>query len=420
MTNQASMDLLQSRLNELRTAYLSDLPAKVQDIEQTWQTLKEGIWQPNILERLHRLVHNLAGSGMTYGLETVSRQARLALDVLRPWMKNHHLPTAEERGHVDQLLNALKRTAIARGGTVAPPVAHAFKVVEPPEMTLIAPVEAKDTTDGDVGQIFLVEDDPEQAAFLATCITHHGYRIRTFSDLNDLREAVQTTTPAAIISDMVFPEGHLAGANAIADLQKSRDVPYPVIFMSSRNDTEARISAVRANGLHYLTKPVDVGKLIKVLDDVTTLDVDDPYRILLVDDDVSVNMYYALLLGMARMNVLSISKPERVLDAIHYFRPDLVLMDLHMPEYTGAEIAAIIRQHTLYGDLPILFLSQETDVDAQLEAVSVGGDAFLPKASKPEQLIEAIRARIRRERTANSASEAQVWRPNVQRSPWTA
>lgn len=418
MTNQASMDLLQSRLSELRTAYLSDLPSKVQDIENTWHTLKEGIWQPSILERVHRLVHNLAGSGMTYGLETISQQARLVLDVLRPWMKKHHLPTAEERSHVDQLIGALRRTAIATGGSIAPPVANTFKFVEPPEMTLIAPVEAHDTAE--VGQIFLVEDDPEQAAFLATCITHHGYRIRTFSDLNALREAVQTTTPAAIISDMVFPEGHLAGAQAIADLQENRVVPYPVIFMSSRNDTEARISAVRANGLHYLTKPVDVGKLIKVLDDVTALDTDDPYRILLVDDDVAVNMYYALLLGMARMNVLSISKPERVLDAIHYFRPDLVLMDLHMPEYTGSEIAAIIRQHTLYGDLPILFLSQETDVETQLEAISVGGDAFLPKASKPEQLIEAIRARIRRERTANTATEAQVWQPNVQRSPWMA
>lgn len=418
MMNHASMDLLQSRLSELRAAYLSDLPAKVEDIATTWKTLKEGIWQPTALERLHRLVHNLAGSGMTYGLEMLSTQARLILDVIRPWIKPQHLPTNQERNELDHLIAALRRTAIAQGGHVAPPASNAFQFVEPPEMTLIAPVESQDSAT--VGQIFLVEDDPEQAAYLATCITHHGYRIRTFADLQELRSAVRTTTPAAIISDMVFPEGHLAGAQAIADLQGERDVPLPVIFMSSRNDTEARISAVRANGLHYLTKPVDVSKLIKVLHDVTALDTDDPYRILLVDDDASVNMYYALLLGMARMNVLSISKPDRVLDAIHYFRPDLVLMDLHMPEYTGAEIASIIRQHTLYGDLPILFLSQETDAETQLEAISVGGDAFLPKACKPEKLIQTIRARIRRERNASAASEAQVWKPNVQHSPWMA
>jgi hypothetical protein len=83
---------------------------------------------------------------------------------------------------------------------------------------------------------------------------------------------------------------------------------------------------------------------------------------------------------------------------MHEVQPDLVLMDLYMPDASGIELTAIIRDHGEFFDTPIIFLSAETDPDKQLEALRVGGDSFIAKPIQREQLIGAIEHRIRMSR----------------------
>jgi len=69
-----------------------------------------------------------------------------------------------------------------------------------------------------------------------------------------------------------------------------------------------------------------------------------------------------------------------------------------MPDFSGLELAQMIRQIKTYVGLPIVFLSAEADREKQLNAVGMGGDDFLTKPIKPDLLIAAVTSRIERYR----------------------
>jgi diguanylate cyclase (GGDEF)-like protein len=85
------------------------------------------------------------------------------------------------------------------------------------------------------------------------------------------------------------------------------------------------------------------------------------------------------------------------------FTPDLILMDVYMPGCSGLELAAVLRQQTAYLGTPIVFLSTETDVGKQQQAMRQGGDDFLIKPIQLDLLVSAVRNRAERSRNLRSA-----------------
>ncbi|WP_141104313.1 diguanylate cyclase response regulator, partial [Noviherbaspirillum denitrificans] len=77
-------------------------------------------------------------------------------------------------------------------------------------------------------------------------------------------------------------------------------------------------------------------------------------------------------------------------------KPDLVLMDMHMPRFNGVEATRVLRQMAPYNALPIVYLSGESDVGMQVEALRLGGDQFLMKPFNPVLLAAVVKTRIER------------------------
>jgi diguanylate cyclase (GGDEF)-like protein len=87
-----------------------------------------------------------------------------------------------------------------------------------------------------------------------------------------------------------------------------------------------------------------------------------------------------------------------VLSALKQFNPDLILMDMYMPNCTGVEAARIIRQHDEFLSIPIVYLSGETNVALQVDAMRLGGDHFLTKPFNPVFLNAIVKSKIERYR----------------------
>ena len=66
---------------------------------------------------------------------------------------------------------------------------------------------------------------------------------------------------------------------------------------------------------------------------------------------------------------------------------DLIILDMHMPDVNGLELAKMIRQCGKHADTPIIFLSADTDPDIQDEAMMVGADEYIQKPLKPEGIL---------------------------------
>ncbi|MDO9320818.1 MAG: diguanylate cyclase, partial [Pseudomonas sp.] len=88
----------------------------------------------------------------------------------------------------------------------------------------------------------------------------------------------------------------------------------------------------------------------------------------------------------------------RAMSELTEFQPDLIILDMYMPDCSGTELAKVIRHNDRYVSVPIIYLSAEDDLDKQLDAMGEGGDDFLTKPIKPRHLIATVRQRAARAR----------------------
>lgn len=404
------------KLQELRQSYIQRLPTKVRELETLWQTMHgevsgEGDDEEGKLQVFHRAVHSLAGSSATHGLSMVTAAARHLEIFVYTLIEGQETLDDKHCGRIETLITELK--AASEEHTVSPMPANLLpteqRITTPEkqlEIGVFPPAEqcASHCRRGRAEErenrlIFLVEDDEEQARDLELQIGHFGYMVKIFRQLEEVEAAATHARPAAIIMDVVFPEGGLAGVETINRIQKIYDPPIPVMFISVRGDIETRLHAVRAGGEAYFTKPINVSMLIDKLDELTTHEHPDPYRILIIDDDLEMVRFYEQVMHQGGMMTAFVTDPLQIMQPLVDFRPDLILMDLYMPGCTGKELAAVIRQQEAYMGIPIVFLSTETNIDEQLSALHRGGDDFLNKSIRPDRLISSISIRAMRSRS---------------------
>ncbi|MGF6417491.1 EAL domain-containing protein (putative c-di-GMP-specific phosphodiesterase class I)/PleD family two-component response regulator [Stenotrophomonas sp. AN71] len=127
---------------------------------------------------------------------------------------------------------------------------------------------------------------------------------------------------------------------------------------------------------------------------------DSPYRVLIVEDDRAQALFAQSVLHGAGMQAIVHSDADAALQAIKEHRPDLILMDLHLPlpGLDGMRLTALIRQQPGLQLLPIVFLSGDPDPERQFEVLDSGADDYLSKPIRPRHLIAAVANRIRRAR----------------------
>ena len=125
-------------------------------------------------------------------------------------------------------------------------------------------------------------------------------------------------------------------------------------------------------------------------------------RILVVDDEPEfTNMLRLSLESHGYFEVREENDAENARAAAREFDPDLVVLDIMMPDMEGSEVAAALKADPITRDVPVIFLtalvSQE---DAPLGSCSSGGHTFLPKNIRVEKLIRCIDERIARQHAA--------------------
>ncbi len=224
---------------------------------------------------------------------------------------------------------------------------------------------------------------------------YFGYTCALLDDVPQLMAEVAKEAPTGILLEC----GHMNGLSAetlqtLSNLTEST----PLACLSPDGSIEARLTAVKMGCKAYITYPLDLTVLLDTLDRLTSPPQADAGKVLIVDDSASLVGFYAAHLNEAGFVTQTLTEPLKTLEVLADGLPEIILLDMNMPGATGSELARVIRQQDAYLSIPIVFLSAETDVGRQREAMSLGGDEFLQKPIKPEHLISAVRSRIIRYR----------------------
>lgn len=139
-----------------------------------------------------------------------------------------------------------------------------------------------------------------------------------------------------------------------------------------------------------------------------------PIKILLVDDDIRNSMLLKHFIEAEGYEVIYASNGKVGLKIYRECRPDLILLDINMPELDGFEMARIIRQTDKR--VIIFFLTDRTDKVDRLHGFSLKGNDYIPKPFYPEEVIAKINERFE-SMTVNHDVEYQLgdtlFRPNL-------
>ena len=116
-------------------------------------------------------------------------------------------------------------------------------------------------------------------------------------------------------------------------------------------------------------------------------------RILVVDDDPHIREVIAFALGEAGFDTVEADDGARAIEAFERTPPDLVVLDIVMPEIDGTEVCRRIRSTS---PVPIVFLSSRDDEIDRVLGLELGGDDYLTKPFSPRELVARVRAVLRR------------------------
>ena len=374
---------LETKIAAIVERYRKDLPLRIAELQESWVQIFEAREPREALQRLFHGVHTLKGSAATLGFADVSVEAARIGAGLRLLLQQSRLPDAAERSQLEAALDRLA-VVISDWQACAGPATDPLTVSRPAAADYLSCV-------------MLVQGRSEVDHVLVAQLEHFGFETVRLRYTEALAERCAEYKPAAVVIDIDAEQGNI-GFVAGRDLTAALPAPPPVIYLGSRADIESRLQAVRSGGAAYLRKPVSVADLLDILDRVANGERAEPYRVLIVEDSEVLSALYSVTLEDGGMRTMAIRDPLQLLDAMKDFNPELVLMDMYLPGYTGAELAALIRQDSSYVGVPIVYLSSETDLHTQLQAMSQGGDDFLTKPITPAHLVSAVRTRTERYR----------------------
>ncbi|MBA1145829.1 diguanylate cyclase [Ectothiorhodospiraceae bacterium WFHF3C12] len=364
----------------------TDLPTLVARLEGKCGQLDADV-RPEDLSALMEIVHSLIAGGLALNYPKFAELASIIEVMLRPVADGEERPTQEFSDILQDYVQALKRLADAAPAESGP----ARSVPDAP------------VVEGRQGHtVFLLVGDAEVAAELEHQAAHFGYTILRFRDLAALTGGLRRECPSAVIVDLAPGGAGLALEGAVAEVRAAAGPDLPVLVLADEGGLASRLRAARADVSALFVKPVDMHELVDGLDVATRQEPERRFHVVIVEDSRTQAKYYSAILQRAGMECAVVSDPEDLLDVLAAQPFDLILMDMYMPGCNGVELAKVVRQMPVYESIPIVFLSGETEIDRQLDAMSLGADDFLTKPISPAHLIRSVTIRAERARTLRS------------------
>ena len=187
------------------------------------------------------------------------------------------------------------------------------------------------------------------------------------------------------------------GIAAIQRLRAAYSVSY-LYCLSVPADLETIVLLQRAGADACVPVGDKVSDVLSRILDLVQAREQDVARVLVVEDSATAVAHIRRSLSQHGIDSRAINDPRHLFAATAEYRPDIVLMDMYMPFCTGVEVTRALRQLPEYQSLPVVYLSSETDIAQQVEALRLGGDQFLTKPVNPIILAAVVKTKIERYR----------------------
>ena len=247
-------------------------------------------------------------------------------------------------------------------------------------------------------RIYHVTDYSALSIQLDQILEKQGFDVELLGTELELQELLLALPADLVLIDASYSKNSTNIQSIIADYKKTSAKPLIAVQLSA--DAEAAETTRLANSAIDVvySQNTDANTLVTHIDQLLKFGKGEQYRVLIVEDDRSQAMFAEGILRNAEISTKVLLSAEDLLPTIEEFKPDLILMDMYLPNANGIQLTELIRNSSHFQNTPIVFLSGESDEDKQMDALEAGGDDFLTKPIRPRRLIAAVQNRIKRHR----------------------
>src|SRR6478609_10820383 len=130
--------------------------------------------------------------------------------------------------------------------------------------------------------------------------------------------------------------------------------------------------------------------------------------ILVVDDEPDVTELVEYKLRQSGYTVRAVNDPLRAVGLARDLRPDVIVLDVMMPELDGIRLLRMLRADSLLKDTPVILLTARSSTEDRVKGFETGADDYVPKPFEPRELLLRIQALLRRAKSAAAKPDTRL------------
>lgn len=249
--------------------------------------------------------------------------------------------------------------------------------------------------------------EPNSRLDLAAQLGRRRIRVDRATRLGDLERMLAREQVLALLLDNYW-------LDHVQELMQTVENAHPAgthdpgyIVLLDREDRSRRMYAFRA-GVDSVVETASNADIASAVVDYLIERKRSAYKVLLVEDDRAQSLFVRSILAHRGIETAWAKTASEALTLVGDIRPELILLDLHLPDLNGIELAQQLRERPALDLVPIVFLSAEPSMEEQFRAMRLGGDAWISKPVKPRHLLAAVAARAERARRLRARQISSV------------
>jgi DNA-binding response OmpR family regulator len=371
------------RLANQENQNLANAEAIRSTIANAWDTLKAPIEERlNILKNFinnssednrqaaQSAAHKLAGSLGMFGFERGSVLGREIEMLLQEWHQNADFFLLT---HLVQELEQELQSAPTQK-------INNQKISLPPSSTI---------------RILVIDDDLSLGEQLQTLASSAQMEFIKVVDFEAARPQIDNQSIDVIILDLALANGVDEGLELLEQL--SLYYPQiPVLVLTVHDGFQKRLEVARRGGKSFFSKSISNEHILAKIREIVYRKTASEPKILCVDDDPLILVSLEQELTPWGLQITTLKDPNQFWQTLQEVKPDLLLLDVELPDVSGIELCQVVRQDYFWDDLPILFLTSRQDSETIRRIFNAGADDYIFKPFSPPELIARIFNRLER------------------------
>jgi diguanylate cyclase (GGDEF)-like protein len=368
------------QLEQITVRFQASLPQRLRVLEDGVRALQAGPISDQQRLVIQEEAHRLAGGLGTFGQTEASTRAS---DIEQLLQLGQPLGEAEVM-QISQGLLALKQSLATIDHSPSPPSSGGYRI-----QTL------------GLG--------PDVLADLQRLAAPRGWQVEAAMDMASLG---QTPIDGVLLAlDQTLP---LVDRLAPLRQLKATHPSLPVAVLALQDSLEERVQVARLQVDCCLAPNLTTHQILAALEGVLAGGDRAEARVMVVDSDALDRAAIADLLSPWGLRVIELDDPQQFWQVLRQSHPDLLILAMDMPTFSGLELCQVVRQDPQYGNLPVLIATPHPNQVAVRQIFEVGGDDLIAKPVVGPELVTRVLSRIERSHLRQQVDhrrqqQAMVW-----------